>query len=304
MNDIENSMRVYVAQWSNRIHDRLNALNIQWSCKCFLGIIFAHDAWGNAVFYVYFLLNFSFPIATAAIYVRRFFDGKSRQTAVDIAMNIHKQFIETLKQVPWMDEKSRASAIEKANSMQFHIGYPDALMNDTLIDDYYKDLELETGSFLHSMFHIRKFLRDREIMKLRQPVNKNDWIEQRLRTTSVNAAYLIQENSIRTLRYLILNGMFSPILTSQSIIFRFFSCHSTRSIFFGWSVSKSKIWFRLIDTCIVWFFCMLLTLAIFTHCRIENSVQHTWTMVQLALSLDMKLRTVFKTNFVHGFTNR
>lgn len=153
---------------------------------------------GHRSFSYVFFLCFSFPIATAAIYVRRFFDGKSRQTAVDIAMKIHKQFIETLKQVSWMDEKSRASAIEKANAMEFYIGYRDALLNDTLIDEYYKDLELKTDSFLHSMFRIRKFLRDREIMKLRKPVNKNDWIEQRLRTTSVNAAYLIQENSIRT----------------------------------------------------------------------------------------------------------
>lgn len=146
-----------------------------------------------------FLLCFSFPIATAAIYVRRFFDGKSRETAVNIAMKIHEQFIETLKQVTWMDEKSRMSAIEKANAMKFQIGYPDELMNDSLIDEYYNDLELQTDSFFHSMLRIRKFLEDRKILKLRKPVKKNDWIEFSLFTTSVNAAYYQQENSIRTL---------------------------------------------------------------------------------------------------------
>lgn len=150
------------------------------------------------------MVGFSFPIATAAIYVRRFFDGKSKQTAVDIARKIHEQFIETLKQVSWMDEKSRVAAIEKAKAMEFYIGYPDALLNDTLIDEYYDDLELQTGSLLHSMFRVKNFLTNREIMKLRKPVNKNDWIEQRLRTTSVNAAYLVQENSIRTLPFLCL----------------------------------------------------------------------------------------------------
>lgn len=147
------------------------------------------------------IVNFvsSLPIATGAMYVRRFFDEKSRKMAINVAKEIHGEFIETLKQVPWLDDESRKAAIEKANAMKFHIGYPDALMNDTILDEYYKDLELQTDSFLHSVLRAQKFHTDREIAQLREPVNKNDWIEHSLRLTNVDAFYSVIENSIRTL---------------------------------------------------------------------------------------------------------
>lgn len=119
--------------------------------------------------------------------------------AKSVAKEIHGEFIETLRRVSWLDDESRTAAIEKANAMKFHIGYPDALANDTILDEYYKDLELQTDSFLHSALHAQKFFNDREIDTLRKPVNKNDWIEHSLRLTSVDAFYSVVENSIRTL---------------------------------------------------------------------------------------------------------
>lgn len=131
------------------------------------------------------------------MYVRRFFDEKSRKMAKSVAKEIHEEFIETLKEVSWLDDESRVAAIEKANAMKFHIGYPDALANDTILDEYYKDLEVQDDSFLQSALRATKFLSDREINTLRKPVNKNDWIEHSLRLTSVDAFYSVIENSIR-----------------------------------------------------------------------------------------------------------
>lgn len=118
--------------------------------------------------------------------------------AKSVAKEIHEEFIETLKQVSWLDDESREAAIEKANAMKFHIGYPDALANDTILDEYHKELELQADSFLQSALRATKFLADREISTLRKPVNKNDWIEHSLRLTSVDAFYSVIENSIRT----------------------------------------------------------------------------------------------------------
>lgn len=146
-----------------------------------------------------FFLCFSLPLATGAMYVRQFFDEKSRKMAINVAKEIHEAFIETLKKVQWLDDESRTVAIEKANAMKFHIGYPDALMNDTILDEFYKDLELQPDSFLHSMLYAQKFLTDRLIKLLYKPVDKNDWIEQSMRLTNVDAFYSLFENSIRML---------------------------------------------------------------------------------------------------------
>lgn len=142
-------------------------------------------------------MYFSLPVATGAMYVRQFFDEKSRKTAVKVAKEIHEEFIETLKRVPWLDEESRKAAIDKANAMKFHIGYPDALINDTILDAHYQNLELRPDSYLRSMLRAQKFLTDRQISHLHQPVNKNDWIEHSLRLTNVDAFYSVIENSIQ-----------------------------------------------------------------------------------------------------------
>lgn len=142
-------------------------------------------------------MYFSLPIATAAMYVRQFLDEKSRKIAINVAHKIHEEFIETLKRVSWMDDESRNAAIEKANAMKFHIGYPDELMNDTMLDEHYKDLELQSDSYFQSMLNAQKILMNREILQLREPVDKNDWIEHSLRLTHVDAFYSVVENSIQ-----------------------------------------------------------------------------------------------------------
>lgn len=147
----------------------------------------------------------SFPVATGAMYVRQFFNEKSRKMAISVAKEIHAEFIESLKRVPWLDDESREKAIEKANSMKFYIGYPDALMNDTILDEYYAELELQSDSFFYSMLNALKFLKLREINQLGKPVNKNDWIEHSMRLSKVDAFYSVIENSIRVFTIFILS---------------------------------------------------------------------------------------------------
>lgn len=139
------------------------------------------------------------PISTASIYVRKFFNEKSRQTANEVAKMIHKEFLQTLHNVSWLDEHSRAEAISKANAMFFHIGYPNELLDDKILDEYYKDLELQPDSLLHSVMRIEEFKKKYDINQLRKPLNKTDWVEHSLRIANVDAFYSAPENSIRML---------------------------------------------------------------------------------------------------------
>lgn len=42
-----------------------------------------------------------------------------------------------LKKVNWMDEETRQKAIEKAEAINMHIGYPKELLDDDNIKEYY-----------------------------------------------------------------------------------------------------------------------------------------------------------------------
>lgn len=99
-------------------------------------------------------------------------------------------------QVNWMDEKTRKAALEKLNWIEPHIGYPSEYLDDSKLDDYHQYLKVYPESFLKSDLSLNLFQRAYEFDRLRQPVNKSDWISHG-QTAIVNAFYEPSENSIR-----------------------------------------------------------------------------------------------------------
>ena len=54
--------------------------------------------------------------------------------------NIQNEFKIILKEVDWMDKKSKENALEKADAIDIKIGYPEWILNDTELNDYYKNV--------------------------------------------------------------------------------------------------------------------------------------------------------------------
>jgi neprilysin len=54
--------------------------------------------------------------------------------------NIQNEFKKILKEVDWMDKKSKENALEKADAIDIKIGYPEWILNDTELNDYYKNV--------------------------------------------------------------------------------------------------------------------------------------------------------------------
>lgn len=115
---------------------------------------------------------------------------------INITKGIHNQFIETLNRATWMDIDSREASIEKAKAMIFDFGYPDELTNDTLINEYYTDLDFqETDSLLHIVLRIQRFSKNHEILKLQWPAKKYDWTD--FEMTDVRNQYFQNGNRLR-----------------------------------------------------------------------------------------------------------
>lgn len=95
-----------------------------------------------------------------------------------------------------MDESTREASLEKAKKMTAHIGYPDELMDDSKLIEYYENLTVDESKFFDSMVRISKFESDKTLKTLRKLVNKNDW-EAHANVAIVNAYYSSAENSIR-----------------------------------------------------------------------------------------------------------
>lgn len=145
------------------------------------------------------LPTYSLAISVGALYVRKYFREDSKAAALEMVNNIRYQFENILKEVNWMDNETRKSALNKLHSMSTHIGYPDEIMDNAKIEEYYKDLEIDANDYLKSVLHMNVFGTDYAFNKLRKPVNKTDWVTH-ARPAIVNAFYSSIENSIRKLR--------------------------------------------------------------------------------------------------------
>jgi len=106
--------------------------------------------------------------------------------------------------VDWMDEKTRANALEKAADMISHIAYPNELLDDRKLEKFYEGLELSANDYIGSIFNLSLFGTNYSFGRLRQPVNKTEWISHG-RPAIVNAFYSAIENSIR--KYLSTNNL-------------------------------------------------------------------------------------------------
>lgn len=147
------------------------------------------------------LATYNFEIASAALYVRKYFNQDSKAVALEMVNSIREVFEGTLKTIPWMDSQTREAALVKAKSIVAHIGFPDELMDDKKLEEYYKDVKVNEKKFLESVLSIKAFKADLDYKKLRKTVNKTDW-ETHSKAAVVNAAYSSIENSIRELIFI------------------------------------------------------------------------------------------------------
>ena len=71
----------------------------------------------------------SLPNAVGSLYVRKYFDEKSKSTAQEMVTEIRKQINLIIEQVDWMDDRTKERAKVKAQVMVEHIGYPAELLD-------------------------------------------------------------------------------------------------------------------------------------------------------------------------------
>lgn len=148
------------------------------------------------------------------MYVRKYFNEQARQNAKEMVTDIRTEFQDILKSVDWMDDETKRNALDKAKSMATHIAYPDELLSDDKLEEFYDgvsyirfiglqklknilfQLELDPDHYMRSILNLTLFGTRFSFKRLRQPVNKTDWITHG-RPAVVNAFYSSIENSIR-----------------------------------------------------------------------------------------------------------
>uniref|UniRef100_A0A5S6Q7J6 Peptidase M13 N-terminal domain-containing protein n=1 Tax=Trichuris muris TaxID=70415 RepID=A0A5S6Q7J6_TRIMR len=133
-------------------------------------------------------------MAAGALYVERHFNQKDKEEAVALIDHLRLAFTELVKKLDWMDEETKKYAIEKAEEMINHIGYPEFINNSTLLDSYYEGLSLnENDTYFESSRKASNWLHRKEMLELLKPFNRD-----RFDTSPavVNAFYSPEKNVI------------------------------------------------------------------------------------------------------------
>ncbi|XP_038216679.1 neprilysin-2 [Zerene cesonia] len=138
----------------------------------------------------------SMSIAVGALYIRKYFNENSKAKALEMVDDIRQQFSKTLSEVEWMDSMTRQAALDKAQAMAAHIAYPNELLDNQKLTEFYSGLEMSTDKLMESVLNLTLFGTEYLFSKLREPVNKTDWVTHG-RPAIVNAFYSSIENSIQ-----------------------------------------------------------------------------------------------------------
>lgn len=138
-----------------------------------------------------------FKIPVGVMYVRRYFNEKTRAAAIKLVGDIRSELFNILYAVSWMDAQTREKAIHKANSSRIDIGYQTGIEKGLIVlEDEYKNFELEPDQFFTNTLRLNKIAFDAQFNLLRKPINKSDSYLILSNPVQVNAFYYHIDNAI------------------------------------------------------------------------------------------------------------
>ncbi|XP_031329902.1 neprilysin-2-like isoform X2 [Photinus pyralis] len=112
-----------------------------------------------------------------------------------LIVNIRTELLKLIEASKWLDAETKKNAVEKALSMASYVGYPPPLEEPGVLDAYYKELKIDTSSYLKSIMSITIFNSNKTFNKLFQSKEETKWITH-ADTTVINAYYMPSQNCI------------------------------------------------------------------------------------------------------------
>ena len=80
------------------------------------------------------------PFAVGRIYINLLSNKQLKKDVNEIVNNIKNEYISSISLISWMDYSSRINSINKIKDINFKIAYPDFILNDTYLNNLYKDV--------------------------------------------------------------------------------------------------------------------------------------------------------------------
>ena len=119
-------------------------------------------------------------------YVKRHFPPAAKQRMLELVGNLRKAMAESIDNLEWMDEATKAEAHKKLEKFTTKIGYPDKWKD-------YANLDITADDLIGNLRRASEFVHAREVGKLGKPIDRTEWF---MNPQMVNAYYNPQMNEI------------------------------------------------------------------------------------------------------------
>ncbi|KAG1679370.1 Neprilysin-2 [Nymphon striatum] len=114
-------------------------------------------------------------ISISNMYVKRHFSVESKVAISEIVQRIRKSFEHTLSNIQWMDDETRKAAQLKLKSMYASVAFEDEIVMDSVIDDYYKELDIDEENFYRNYINCYHFAKKLTLDYFESPPFKYEW---------------------------------------------------------------------------------------------------------------------------------
>ncbi|NNJ54517.1 MAG: M13 family metallopeptidase [Bacteroidia bacterium] len=135
---------------------------------------------------VFNTLNGTLGEPLGKLFVKEHFSEESKVYMSRMIENLRMAYKESIEDLTWMSEETKAKAIRKLESFTYKVGYPDKW------EDYSK-LEIVADNYAENVLSSRKFGYQDMLDKLGEPVDKEEW---HMTPQMVNAYYSSSNNEI------------------------------------------------------------------------------------------------------------
>ena len=113
--------------------------------------------------------------AVGSLYVKKYFQTYKKYAVNKLIRNMNKESTVMLNELKWLDDITRKQAQLKLDQMKSIVGYQEEILNNDLLNDLYKGLELNSDHFIKNVLRLNKFLAEYETRMFRKPIDKLSW---------------------------------------------------------------------------------------------------------------------------------
>lgn len=117
-----------------------------------------------------------FYYSLSSIYTKKYFQEETKKNVSSVEISIKDMLKEQIKDADWMDDETRNRALHKAERIEGIIGYPEEIMKDSVLDNFFEELKVNNNHY-GNVREASRFFSILDMKGLHEAHDKHNWME-------------------------------------------------------------------------------------------------------------------------------